>query len=111
MFDKLREAMIEEGKKTRESFDQFKEEMFQRDKVYEQEISNLKSKVTTLENQLTQQNLAQQEIMILITSIIQVMKSGMKKGEDIGPHSCMIGELMSKYHINPRDLNLYTTKT
>ncbi|CAF4618356.1 unnamed protein product, partial [Didymodactylos carnosus] len=66
MFEKLRETMIDEGKKTRESFDQFKEEMFQRDK-YEQEISNLKSKVTTLENQLAQQNLVQQETMILIT--------------------------------------------
>ena len=111
MFEKLRETMIEEGKKTRESFVQFKEEMLQRDKVYEQEISNLKSKVTMLENQLTQQNLVQQETMILITSIIQVMKSGMKKGEDIGAYSCMIDELMSKYHINSRDLKFCTTKT
>ena len=49
MFEKLRETMIEEGKKTRESFDQFKAEMLQRNKVYEQEISNLKSKITMLD--------------------------------------------------------------
>ncbi|CAF5168708.1 unnamed protein product, partial [Rotaria magnacalcarata] len=77
MFEKLRETMIEEGKKTRESFDQLKEEMSQRYNAYEQELSNLKSKVAMLDNQLAQHDLVQQETMILITSIIQVIKSGM----------------------------------
>ncbi|CAF1403483.1 unnamed protein product, partial [Rotaria magnacalcarata] len=79
MFEKLRETMIEEGKKTRESFDQLKEEMPQRNNAYEQELSNLKSQVAMLYNQLAQHDLVQQETMILITSIIQVIKSGMKK--------------------------------
>ncbi|CAF5119977.1 unnamed protein product, partial [Rotaria magnacalcarata] len=112
MFEKLRETMIEEGKKTRESFDQLKEEMSQRNKAYEQELSNLKSKVAMLDNQLAQHDLVQQETMILITSIIEVIKSGMKeKGEDIEAFSCMMDELMSKYHINSRDLKFCITKS
>ncbi|CAF1236078.1 unnamed protein product, partial [Rotaria magnacalcarata] len=54
MFEKLRETMIEEGKKTRESFDQLKEEMSHRNNAYEQELSNLKSKVAMLDNELAQ---------------------------------------------------------
>ncbi|CAF5163928.1 unnamed protein product [Rotaria magnacalcarata] len=112
MFEKLRETMIEEGKKTRESFDQLKEEMSQRNNAYEQELSNLKSQVAMLDNQLAQHDLVQQETMILITSIIQVIKSGMKKkGEDIEAFSCMMDELMSKYHINSRDLKFCNTKS